>query len=160
MLSPRSRWSARLLLAVALVMVLESACSQAPPPPSSADVRTMSERSHGTIVRFHTTSGITYVTSQYTATDSTVVVNSLLRDPKYYRPTEAQLYGKGELQPPPKDTILPVTVPINQIRSMDEWQSRSVASDVGSGLVLVGLIVVTVVAAFLYALSQADWGSN
>lgn len=143
------------------MMVMETACSHAPPPATRAEVDSTIQgyEGTGTVVRIHTISGITIVTSHYSTTDSTVVIHSILRDSKYYNPTEAKLHEQ-ELKPPPRETVLPLDVPFSQIKFIEKWESRSVVSDVGAGVAIMVLIVAAVVLGLFYALRSADGESN
>lgn len=144
------------------MMLIETACSHAPPPASSADMHAtiQSLEGSGTIMRFHTISGTTIVTSHFSTTDSTVVIHSILRDPKYYGPTEAKLYDQG-LTPPPRETVLPMDVPLGQIKFIEKWEPRSVGSDMAIGVaVFVGIIAALVIAAFIALENSDGWGSN
>lgn len=139
-----------------MATVFETSCSHAPPP----DVRLEARNHEGkdVVVRFHSTDGITYVTSSYAVTDSSIVMRNILREPKYYAPTEAKLYDQT-LTPAPEDITLPVEVSMTSIKSMDTWQPRSAAKDVGLGvLVIIGLTVVAVIVVMETA--SFDFGSN
>jgi hypothetical protein len=142
-------------------MLTESACSHAPPPATRAEIESTIKSHEGSaaVVRFHTTRGTAIVTSDYSSTDSTVVVASILWDSKYYRPTEAKLYEQ-ELKRLPKETALPLEIPFNEIKFVDTWAPRSVKNDmaVGGGIVVVALVAIYAVA--LYFFSKALGGLN
>ena len=143
------RWGARCLLVACAMLLIETACSHAPPPPTRAEIQTY--EGTGTVVRFHTISGTTLVTSRYATTDSTIVIDSILRDPKYYRPTEAKLHEQ-ELKPPPKETAFPLEVPLTQIKFIEKWEPRSVKADmaIGGAVVIVVIVAIAVFAAYYF----------
>jgi hypothetical protein len=133
-----------MLIVAAMAMIIETSWSHAPP---RRDVRLEAKQyqEQNVVVRFHTTDGITYVTSSYAVTDSSIVVRNILRETKYYAPTEAELYNQL-LTPAPEDILLPAELPITRIKSMDQWQPRSAGRDVGEGmLVIVGIVAVAII---------------
>lgn len=130
-------------------MVIETSCSQAPPPPTTAEIDEFAGKD--VVVRFHTTDGVTYATSRYAVTDSFVVIMEILRDSKYYQPTSAKLYGKADVQPPAKDVTVPVRILIGEIKAVENWEARSAATDVGAGL---AIFVVIIAVAVLTLISQ------
>ncbi|HET6348796.1 MAG TPA: hypothetical protein VFH88_06890 [Candidatus Krumholzibacteria bacterium] len=143
----RFKWGARALLVAAFMMLIETACSQSPPPSTSPQPQSVKEglaayEGKGVVVRFHTTDGVTYVTTKFASTDSSVVINEILRDPQYFSAFEAKLYGKDQLTPPPADVKAPVEIPIREIYRMDRWEPRSVSSDMQKGALVLGAIVV------------------
>ena len=151
------RPGARMLLVAALAMLVETSCSHSPPP----DVRLEARTHEGTnaVVRFHTDDHITYVTSSYAVTDSSVVIRNILREPRYYAPAEAKLYDQT-LTPAPRDVTLPFELPLTRITSVDTWQPRSVGKDVGvAALVIVGIVAVALVTV-LELMEPIDFGEN
>ncbi len=159
---PRTRWGARILLIACLSMLIETACSHAPPPATRAEVYSTikSYEESGAVVRFHMVSGSTIVTSNYSSIDSTVVIYTMLRAPKYYNPTEAKLYQEA-LKPPPKETSLPLEVPLSQIKFIEKWEPRSVAKDVGTGVLLFGGIITALVIWAMFELrNKGAWEGN
>src|SRR5512139_2380813 len=127
------RWSARLLLLAATTMVLQPACSHAPPPGSHVDPRDY--EGGGVVVRFHTDT-VTYVTSSYAVTDSSVVIRNILRDAKYYNPLEEELHEQPPA-PPATDVALPVEVPMKSIRYMDRWEPIAISENKTKGTLVV-----------------------
>jgi hypothetical protein len=160
----RMRWGAHFLLMAALTMVLETSCSHQPQRPTTPEMKAAIDATAGknVVLRFHTTEGTTYATSQYAVTDSFVVINEILRDPKYYQAKEARLYGKSNLRPPSREVILPVKLPISEIYAMDKWEPRSVEKDmVSGGLIVAGLLVAAFAfMAYLLAKGLEGLGGN
>lgn len=109
----------------------------------------------GVVVRFHTTAGITYVTSSYAVTDSSLVIRNILRDSKYYDPNEADLHEETPT-PPPTDIVLPVEVPMRNIRYMDRWEPLAISENKTKGTLLVVGIVAGFVAAMAIAINKAE----
>jgi hypothetical protein len=151
-----TRIGARALLIAALAMVIDTACSQAPPPSANADVHDTARnfQSKHAVARFHLVDGTTYATSSYAVADSFVVIKEILRDAKYYGPTSEHLYGKSDVTPPPKTVAPPVKIPMRQISSVEQWQSTVVSNDSKKGLLIVGGIVVGLVAALVIVIVQ------
>ena len=157
----RFKWGARALLVAAFMMLIETACSQSPPPSTSPQPQSVKEglaayEGKGVVVRFHTTEGVTYVTTKFASTDSSVVINEILRDPQYFSAFEAQLYGKEELTPPPADVKAPVEIPMRDIYRMDRWEPRSVSSDSTKGMLIVSAIIVGLVVGLVVAIQQSN----
>jgi hypothetical protein len=151
-----TRWTrigARVLLVAALAMVLETACSQAPPPNPSAEVHDTAKHfeSKHAAARFHLVDGTTYVTSNYAVEDSFVVINQILRDPKYYEPTS---YDKPHSTPPPANVTVPVRIPMREISSVEKWEPVVLSNDSKKGLFIVGGILVGLVAALAIVIIQ------
>lgn len=147
-----ARWiscGARALLMAALAMVLETSCSHAPPRFDPREYE-----GQDVVVRFHATDGTTYVTSRYAVTDSSVVITQVLRDPKYYFPSEAKLY-KQTLTPPPGDLVLPFELNLSKIDTMDRWEPRSAGKDLAIGGVMLAGIIVVAAAFAVYLLAKS-----
>jgi hypothetical protein len=155
-LSRGIRIGARTLLIAASAMVLESACSQAPPPSANVEVHDTARNfaSKHAVARFHLLDGTTYATSSYAVADSFVVIKEILRDSKYYGPTSEHLYGKSDVTPPPQTATAPVKIPMREIRSVEQWQPTVVSNDSKKGLFIVGGIVVGLVAALAIVIVQ------
>jgi hypothetical protein len=151
MFPARMRWGAHVLLLASFLMVIQTACSHAPQP---APLDPRNYPGDGVVVRFHTTDGVTYVTSSYAVTDSSIVIREILRDPKYYVPFDAKLFDQT-LHAPPKDLALPTDLPMSRIQFMDRWEARSVSRDVTEGTLIVVGIVTAAVVALIIAINKA-----
>ena len=160
---PRTGWGARILLLACLTMLIETACSHAPPPPTRAEIHSTitSHEGSGAVMRFHTTSGTTIAASEYSSTDSTVVIIAILWDSKYYRPSEAKLHQQ-ELTRLPKDTVLPLEVSLKEIKFVEKWEPRSVAADmaVGGAVVIVVIVAIAALAAYFFSRAFEGFGEN
>jgi hypothetical protein len=150
----RTKRGARTLLVASFIMVLEMACSHAPPPPDPR-IESRNHEGKGVVVRFHTTDRVTFVTSSYTTTDSSVVINQVLRHTKYYAPKEAKLYEQT-LTAPSRDLVFPVEIRFDEIKSMDTWEPRSVSADVAKGMAGMVVIVAAMVIAAIVAVRTGD----
>ena len=144
-------------------MIIETSCSHAPhsggpwqPSPTPRDHIAMYE-GKDTVVIFRTSGGTTFATSHYALMDSIVVINNVLRDSKYYRPTGARLYDHQASTPPPKDMIFPAEVPVDQIYAAEKWELRSAGADLAIGLLIVGGLIA---AAYIFALSTLRIGAD
>jgi hypothetical protein len=141
------------LLVAALAMVLETACSQAPPPNPDAEVHNTAKhfQSKHTAALFHLVNGTTYATSNYAVQDSFVVINQILRDSKYYEPTS---YDKANATPPPANATVPVKIPMREIASVEKWEPVVLSNDSKKGLFIVGGILVGLIAALAIVIIQ------
>jgi hypothetical protein len=106
------------MLAAALFMVIETACSQAPAPNATGEHKDV-------VTKIHTVDGMLYVTSRYVVTDTYVVIRELLRDDRYYsKPDEPHLFHKPEeFKKPPADIDLPVRIAADQVQSIESWNA-------------------------------------
>ena len=149
----RKRLPACMLLLAAMSMVLQAACSHAPHPGPNINPRDY--EGEGVVVRFHTTDNITYVTSSYAVTDSSIVIRNILRDTKYYNPLEMELNEPAPTAPA-AGIALPIDLPIKNIRYMDRWEPIAISENKTKGTLVVVGIVAGFVAAMAIAISQAN----
>jgi hypothetical protein len=140
------------MLAAALTMVVETACSQAPAPSQSP------EPSGLVITKIHTTDGTLFVTSRYAVTHSFVVIDEILRDNKYYPdPTDPHLYQKPEATKAPAGGLdLPVMIPLKQVKSIEPWRAPHKTRD--GVLIGIGLVVAVGIAAMVAFAASFDPG--
>ncbi len=77
------------------------------------------------IARLHTVDGTVIPTSHYTVVDSVIVISDVLRGDKYF-PEENQPRVHGIPSPSvktlPPDMHLPLTIPVAQVSTVDQWQ--------------------------------------
>jgi len=106
------------MLAAALFMVIETACSQAPAPNTTGEHKDV-------VTKIHTTDGMLYVTDRYAVTETHVVIRELLRDDRYYAPPdEPHLFHKQDaFKRPPADIMLPVRIPADQVQSIEPFNA-------------------------------------
>jgi hypothetical protein len=146
----------RLLLAAALVMVIEMACSHAPAPSTNPEVHDTAKsfKSTGGVARFHLVDGTTYATNDFTVSDTLVVINVILRDSKYYGPTSEHFYGKSDVAAPPANVQAPVRIPMRDIRAVEKWEERVVSNDSKKGWLITGAVLALLVAALVVVIVQ------
>lgn len=130
-----------MLLVASIAMLMQSACSNSPPPATSTE-------SGKVITKIHTRDGTLYVTSRYAVTDSFVVIEELLRDRKYYPDEAPHLYNHPEaVKAPPANLDFPVMLPLRQVDRIEPWKdshktSNGVLAGFGIGLLIfVGVLI-------------------
>ena len=140
-----SKCCAGILLAAAFTMVIETSCSQSPPP------HTKAEPSERVITKIHMRDNTLYVTSRYAVTDSFLVIQELLRDDKYYNnPDEPHVYGKVEpMKRPAADVVLPLRIPVREVESIGPWTESREGRNGTVVLVVLGVVVAGALVAVL-----------
>lgn len=146
---PRAiRWRASVLLTAAAALIIETSCSGAPPPqsapqptssPSEIRSRLALYAKDKAIVRIHTDDGTIIPTAHYSLTDSSVVIDDVLRGKDYIPElSKAHLFGDREAKELPDGTALPLSVPMERIVALQSWNFPSrpaaVGEDVGPRL--------------------------
>ena len=76
------------------------------------------------VARIHRFDGTIITTSHYEVNDSVVVINNVLRGDKYFpEAQEPRLYGKtGDVKTLPENVTLPLTLPVADLATVDQWQ--------------------------------------
>lgn len=151
-----ARVPAVLLLIASLAMTIETSCSQAPAPSPNPEVHDTAKhyQSKHAAARFHLVDGTTYATSNYAVTDSFVVINVILRDPKYYGSTGEHVYGDSVVTPPPASVTAPVKIPMSEIRSVDQWEPVVLSNNSKRGWIITGAVLAGLVAGLVIAIVQ------
>ncbi len=147
-----SRWCARMLLTAAFAMVIETACSSSPPP---APKNVTEYEGKGVVMLFHMRSGITFVTSHYAVTDSSVVIQEIRREPQYYI---AHPHDDQVLNPPPKEIQPPVELKFDEIKVVEKWEPRSLkqGTTLGTGVIVGVIVLSTAVVVYLLGRGLSD----
>ena len=134
-----SRWCAGVLLAAAFAMVMETSCSQAPPPTTGSP-----EPKPGTLTKIYTVDHTLYIASRYAVADSFVVIQELVRDRKYY-PYESgpHLYNRPpDYKMTPANCDLPIMIPLKQVYAIGPWrESHETRNGVVAGIVILGGLI-------------------
>jgi hypothetical protein len=139
---PRAiRWRASVLLTAAAALIIVSSCSGAPPPQSApqptnspSEVRSRLElyAKDKAIVRIHTDDGTIIPTAHYSLTDSSVVIDDVLRGKDYIPElSEAHLYGDRVARELPGSAAFPLSVPMDRIVALQRWNFPSRPAAVG-----------------------------
>ena len=139
------------LLAAAFAMVVETACSSAPAPQAQA------ESSGQVVTKIHTIDGTLYVTNHYTVTDSTVVIEEVLRGKQYYPDSdEPHLYNHPDTgKEPPADIKTPIVIPVKQVDRIEPWRQPHKTYDrLLIGVALVVGVVIAVMALYVGVLPE------
>lgn len=76
------------------------------------------------VARIHRVDGAIITTSHYEVNDSVVVINNVLLGDKYFpEAQEPRLYGKtGDVKTLPENVTLPLTLPVADLATVDQWQ--------------------------------------
>jgi hypothetical protein len=139
---PRAiRRRASVLLTAAAALIIETSCSEAPPPQSApqptsspSEIRSRLElyARDKAIIRIHTDDGTIIPTAFYSLTDSSVVIDHVLRGQDYIPElTEAHLYGDRKAKELPDGTTFPLRVPMDRIVALQSWNFPSRPAAVG-----------------------------
>src|SRR5262245_43095778 len=123
------------LLIAAFVMVIQTACSQAPAPNTTGEHKNV-------VTKIQTVDGMLYVTDRYAVTETHVVIRELLRDDKYYpKPDEPHLFHTPEtMKKPGADVEVPIRIPIAQVQSIEPFAPKHTTRNallIVGGMVLV-----------------------
>ena len=121
------------MLVAALAMLIEMACSQAPPPNTTGEHKDV-------VTKIQTVDGTLYVTDRYTVTETHVVIRELLTDDRYYsNPDEPHLFHTPEaMKKPAADIAMPVRIPMDQVQSIEPFAPKHTTRN---ALLIVGGVV-------------------